>query len=70
MLPHLTLLRDMGCAVVVYADTSRRNEGDIFRPLSGRPVLDTADKTLKNIDTQVTQVGLVVGDVRAVTRPL
>ncbi|MBN9118013.1 MAG: MCE family protein [Planctomycetes bacterium] len=33
-------------------------------------VLDTADKTLKNIDTQVTQVGLVVGDVRAVTRPL
>lgn len=33
-------------------------------------VLDSADKTLKNIDTQVTQVGLVVGDVRAVTRPL
>ena len=43
VLPHLTLLRDMGCAVVVYVDTSRRNEGDIFRPLSGRPVLDTAD---------------------------
>src|SRR5262249_47375431 len=27
-------------------------------------VLDQAEKTLKNIDTQVTQVGLVVGDVR------
>jgi phospholipid/cholesterol/gamma-HCH transport system substrate-binding protein len=33
-------------------------------------VLDQAERTLKNIDTQVTQVGLVVGDVRAVTRPL
>jgi inosose dehydratase len=42
-LPHLTLLRDMGCAVVVYADTSRRNPGDIFRPLSTRPVLAESD---------------------------
>jgi ABC-type transporter Mla subunit MlaD len=33
-------------------------------------VLDQAEKTLKNIDVQVTQVGLIVGDVRAVTRPL
>lgn len=33
-------------------------------------VLDQAEKTLKNIDTQVSQVGLVVGDVRAVTKPL
>lgn len=33
-------------------------------------VLDTADKTLKNIDSQVSQVGLVVGDVRAITKPL
>lgn len=30
-------------------------------------VLDQAEKTLKNLDTQV---GLVIGDVRAVTRPL
>lgn len=36
--------------------------------LSG--VLDQAEKTLKNIDAQVTQAGLVVGDVRAVTKPL
>jgi ABC-type transporter Mla subunit MlaD len=33
-------------------------------------VLDQAEKTLKNIDTQVNAVGLVIGDVRAVTKPL
>ncbi len=33
-------------------------------------VLDQAEKAIKNVDAQVTQVGLVVGDVRAVTRPL
>ena len=33
-------------------------------------VLDQAEKAIKNIDAQVSQVGLVVGDVRAVTRPL
>jgi phospholipid/cholesterol/gamma-HCH transport system substrate-binding protein len=33
-------------------------------------VLDTADKTLKNIDTQVSAAGLVVADVRAITKPL
>jgi phospholipid/cholesterol/gamma-HCH transport system substrate-binding protein len=38
--------------------------------LSLNTVLDQAEKTLKNIDTQVTQVGLVVGDVRAVTKPM
>src|SRR6266545_5277125 len=38
--------------------------------LSLNTVLDQAEKTLKNIDAQVTQVGLVVGDVRAVTKPL
>jgi ABC-type transporter Mla subunit MlaD len=32
--------------------------------------LDQAEKTLKNVDAQITQAGLVVGDVRAVTRPL
>jgi inosose dehydratase len=40
--PHLTLLRDLGCAVVVYADTSRRN-GEIFAPLSKRPLLAAED---------------------------
>ncbi|QJX00733.1 MlaD family protein [Frigoriglobus tundricola] len=33
-------------------------------------VLDQAERAIKNIDTQVSQVGLIVGDVRAVTRPL
>ncbi len=36
--PHLSLLRDLGCKVVVYADTSRRQSG-LFRPLSQRPRL-------------------------------
>jgi ABC-type transporter Mla subunit MlaD len=33
-------------------------------------VLETADKTVKNVDAQVSQAGLVLGDVRAVTKPL
>lgn len=36
---HLTLLRDMACRHVIYADTSRRSDGDLFAPLSRRPVL-------------------------------
>jgi inosose dehydratase len=39
ILPHLTLLKDMGCKVVVYADTSRGRHDGIFRPASQRPVL-------------------------------
>jgi inosose dehydratase len=43
--PHLTLLRDLGCQVVVYADTSgRRLEGG-FPPISQRPVLADGDWT-------------------------
>ena len=30
VLPHLTLLRDLGCRHVVYADTSRRAENDLY----------------------------------------
>lgn len=33
-------------------------------------LLDTAEKTLKNVDTQVSGIGGLVGDVRAITRPL
>lgn len=43
VLPHLTLLRDMGCRHVVYADTSRGRHGDVHRPLSQRPVLAGGD---------------------------
>ena len=39
VLPHLTLLRDMGCRHVVYADLSGGQHGDVHRPLSARPVL-------------------------------
>jgi inosose dehydratase len=37
--PHLTLLRDLGCNVVVYADTSRGRHDGIFQPISKRPIL-------------------------------
>lgn len=43
VLPHLTLLRDMGCRHVVYADLSGGRHGDVHRPLSARPVLAAGD---------------------------
>jgi inosose dehydratase len=43
ILPHLTLLKDMGCRHVVYADTSGRSEGDLFAPISKRPKLGDSD---------------------------
>ena len=39
MRPHLELLRAMGCAVVVFAETSNAIHGDIDAPLSRRPVM-------------------------------
>lgn len=33
-------------------------------------MLETAEKAIKNIDDQVTGAGAVVGDIRAITRPL
>ncbi|MCX8140573.1 MAG: MlaD family protein [Gemmataceae bacterium] len=33
-------------------------------------LLETAEKTLRNIDQQITAAGAIVGDIRAVTRPL
>ncbi|PZQ95917.1 MAG: myo-inosose-2 dehydratase [Cereibacter sphaeroides] len=41
--PHLTLLREMGCDVVVYADTSLGRHGAIWGPISQRPRLDASD---------------------------
>ena len=43
ILPHLTLLRDLGCKVVVYADTSRGRHDAIATPISQRPRLSDAD---------------------------
>ena len=42
-LPHLKLLRDLGCKHVVYADTSRRLTDGLFKPISQRPRLDAAE---------------------------
>jgi inosose dehydratase len=39
ILPHLTLLRDLGAKHVVYADTSRGRHGAIHDPISRRPKL-------------------------------
>ncbi len=39
ILPHLTMLKDQGCNLVVYADTSRGRHGGIFEPVSRRPRL-------------------------------
>jgi len=41
--PHLDLLKAMGSAVLVFAETSNAIHGDIRAPLSTRPVLDAAD---------------------------
>jgi inosose dehydratase len=41
--PHLQLLKDMGCAHVVYADTSLGRHGAIWGPISQRPALAAAD---------------------------
>ncbi|MBX3568109.1 MAG: myo-inosose-2 dehydratase [Rhizobiaceae bacterium] len=39
LLPHLTLLRELGARHVVYADTSRGRHDAIFAPISQRPAL-------------------------------
>ncbi len=41
--PHLTLLRDMGCSHLVYADTSRGRHGAIWGPISQRPALSVEE---------------------------
>ena len=43
ILPHLTLLRDLGSRCVVYADTSLGRHGAIWGPISQRPVLPAGD---------------------------
>jgi inosose dehydratase len=42
-MPHLELLRDLGCRHLVYADTSRRAENDLWGPISRRPRLAAED---------------------------
>lgn len=54
MAPHLTLLRDLGAKVVVYADTSRGRHDGIFSPISRRPRLP--DGEWKSYGEKVTQL--------------
>jgi len=41
--PHLSLLRDLGSKIVVYADTSLGRHDAIFQPISQRPRLHAAE---------------------------
>ncbi|MBZ0227891.1 MAG: myo-inosose-2 dehydratase [Bauldia sp.] len=43
ILPHLTLHRDLGAKVAVYADTSRGRHDGIWQPISRRPRLADGD---------------------------
>lgn len=52
ILPHLTLLRDLGAKHVVYADTSRGRHGAIHDPISQRPHL--ADDEWKAYGAKIT----------------
>lgn len=54
ILPHLTLLRDLGAKHVVYADTSRGRHGAIHDPISQRPRL--ADGEWKSYGNKITRL--------------
>lgn len=54
ILPHLTLLRDLGAEHVVYADTSRGRHGAIHDPISQRPKL--ADDEWKSYGNKITRL--------------
>src|SRR5262249_12380272 len=41
--PHLELLRAVGSSVLVFADVSGAVHGDLTRPLSGRPQLESSE---------------------------
>ena len=60
ILPHLTLLRDLGAKHVVYADTSRGRLGAIFGPISQRPVL-MADEW-RGYGTKITKLAERMAD--------
>lgn len=65
MQPHLGLLREMGCSVLILAETSNAIHGDRGARLSRRPVLDEAGWTafagrLSALADMVAAAGLVV----------
>ncbi len=54
ILPHLTLLRDVGAKAVVYADTSRGRHDAIYAPISQRPRL--ADEEWPAYGRKITEL--------------
>lgn len=54
MLPHLTLLRDLGCKVGVYAEVSRGRQDAIWHPISSRPIL--ADDEWQGYGRKLTEL--------------
>lgn len=54
ILPHLSLLRDLGARHVVYADTSRGRHGAIHDPISRRPHL--MDDEWKSYGEKITRL--------------
>jgi inosose dehydratase len=45
MRPHIALLRDLGCTVLILAETSNAIHGNRFVPLANRPVLSGTEWT-------------------------
>jgi inosose dehydratase len=62
--PHLTLLRDLGCKVVVYADTSGRHRDGGFPPISQRPTLVDGDWPLYGRKVTALAERMAAFDVR------
>lgn len=59
-LPHLQLLKDMGCKYVVYADTSHGTQGEFDTPISKGPRL--ADADWKSYGRKLTKVAEKMAD--------
>jgi len=64
--PHLDLLKQMGCKVLVFAETSNAIHGDRSKALTDRPVLATSDWA--QFGARMTEIGdrLLGEDVRLV----
>jgi myo-inosose-2 dehydratase len=58
--PHLSLLRDCGAEVVVFAETSNAIHGDINMPLSRRPRLEAGE--WRAFGARMTEVGRAIAD--------
>jgi inosose dehydratase len=59
-LPHLQLLKDMGCKYVVYADTSHGTQGEIDTPISEGPRL--SDDEWKPYGRKLTKLAEKMAD--------